>query len=137
MAAALLMSSVAQAQNTQLERDAQALTSAMVAAFKADPASVAKFYTDDASILGGGQRAVGREQIDAYWRGATMFADWKLEVLEVGGDGASPWMRGRSTLQGKSGRTMVTEFVGLLKRQPDGTLKFYVDMYVAASPGMR
>jgi hypothetical protein len=32
---------------------------------------------------------------------------------------------------------MVTEFVGLLKRQPDGTLKFYVDMYVAASPGMR
>lgn len=119
-----------------LKQEAEALTSAMVAAFKADPGSVAKFYADDASILGGGQRAVGREQIDAYWRGATMFTDWKLEVIEVGGDRASPWVRGRSTLQGKSGRTMVTEFVGLLRRQPDGTLKFYVDMFVAASQGM-
>jgi hypothetical protein len=27
---------------------------------------------------------------------------------------------------------MVTEFIGLLRRQPDGTLRFYVDMYVAA-----
>ena len=132
---ALLLGSTAHAQVT-LQQEAEALTSAMVAAFKADPSSVAKYYADDASILGGGQRAVGREQIDAYWRGATMFADWKLEVLEVGGDGASPWVRGRSTLQGKSGRTMVTEFVGLLKRQPDGKLRFYVDMYVAAAPGM-
>jgi ketosteroid isomerase-like protein len=135
MAVALLMGSAAHAQS-QLKQDAEALTSAMIAAFKADPASVAKYYTNDASILGGGQRAVGREQIDAYWRGATMFADWKLEVLEVGGESTSPWIRGRSTLQGKSGRTMVTEFVGLLKRQPDGKLKFYVDMYVAAAPGM-
>ena len=109
---------------------------AMVAALKADPASVARFYTDDASILGGGQRHVGREQIDQYWRSATMFADWKLEVLEVGGDATTPWMRGRSTLLGKSGRTMVTEFVGLLKRQPDG-LKFYVDMFVMAEPMRR
>ena len=107
----------------------------MTAAFKADPASVARFYTDDASIMGGGQRSVGREQIDRYWRDATMFADWTLEVLEVGGDGPSPWVRGRSTLHGRSGRSMVTEFVGLLKRQPDGRLRFYVDMYVAASPG--
>ena len=133
--AMLLVSRVSHAQSP-LKQEAEALTSAMVAAFKADPASVAKFYTDDASILGGGQRAVGREQIDAYWRGATMFADFKLEVIEVGGEGATPWVRGRSTLQGKSGRTMVTEFVGLLKRQTDGKLKFYVDMFVAASPGM-
>ena len=61
-----------------------------------------------------------------------MFTDWKLEVLEVG-EGPRPWVRGRSTLQGRSGRTMVTEFVGLLKRQPDG-LKFYLDMFVAAAP---
>jgi hypothetical protein len=61
-----------------------------------------------------------------------------LEVLEVGGEGSSsPWVRGRSTLQGESGRTMVTEFIGLLKRQADGTLKFYVDMYVSAGAPLR
>jgi ketosteroid isomerase-like protein len=128
--------SPAGAQQTPLRQEVESLLTAMVAAFKAEPASVARFYSDDASIMGGGGRHVGREQIDKYWREATMFADWKLEVLEVGGDGPMPWVRGRSTLYAKSGRTMVTEFVGLLKRQPDG-LKFYVDIYVAASPGMR
>jgi ketosteroid isomerase-like protein len=134
LVAAATLSSTAQTQHA-LRPEVEALMTSMVTAFKTDPASVAKFYTDDASILGGGGRYVGREQIDQYWRDATMFADWKLEVLEVG-DGPSPWVRGRSTLHGKSGRVMVTEFVGLLKRQPDG-LKFYVDMFVAASPGMR
>lgn len=109
--------------------------SGMTAALNTDPGSVAQFYTDDATIMGGGTRHAGRQEIDRYWRDATMFQDWKLEVLEVGGDGASPWVRGRSTLHGSSGRTMVTEFVGLLRRQPDNRLKFYVDIFVAASPG--
>jgi ketosteroid isomerase-like protein len=117
---------------TPLRQEAESLLSSMVASFKADPASVARFYTDDARIMGGGARYVGREQIDRYWREATMFADWKLEVLEVGSGEPTPWVRGLSTLHGKSGRTMTTEFIGLLRRQPDGTLKFYVDMYVAA-----
>lgn len=117
-----------------LRAEIEALNAAMVAALKADPPSVARFYTDDASILGGGGRYVGRAQIDQYWADATMFADWTLEVLEVGGDAASPWVRGRSTLVGRSGRRMVTEFVGILKRQPAGDLKYYVDMYVAAGP---
>jgi hypothetical protein len=39
-------------------------------------------------------------------------------------------------LQGQSGRRMETDYIGILRRQPDGSLKFYVDMYVAASPGM-
>jgi ketosteroid isomerase-like protein len=132
-AATIALPAHAQQSSAALRHDVEALMTAMVAALKADPASVAKFYTDDASILGGGERYVGREQIDQYWRRATMFADWKLEVLEVGGDGPTPWMRGRSTLLGTSGRTMVTEFVGLLKRRPDG-LKFYVDMFVMAEP---
>lgn len=93
-----------------------------------------KFYADDATIVGGGQRGHGRAEIDRYWASATMFADWKLEVTEVGGDGSTPWVRGTSTLVAKSGRTMVTEFIGLLKRQPDGNLRCYVDMYVAAPP---
>ena len=127
-----LFDSNAPKQQSPLRQEVDKLLQAMTTAFKSSPESVAKFYTDDAKILGGGQRAEGRAQIDVYWRNATMFADWKLEVLEVGGDSATPWVRGRSTLHGKSGRVMVTEFVGLLKRGPDG-LKFYVDMFVAAA----
>jgi ketosteroid isomerase-like protein len=131
-----LFAVAASAQPSPLHKEVETLFTAMTAALKADPASVARYYTDDASIMGGGQRYAGRVQIDQYWREATMFADWKLEVIEVG-DGAAPWVRGRSTLHGKSGRVMATEFVGLLKRQSDGSLRFYLDMYDAASPGMR
>ena len=125
------------AQAKPLREEVEALNAAMVAALKKDPATVARFYTDDASILGGGSRYVGRAEVDQYWREATMFADWTLEVIEVGGDGQTPWVRGRSTLLGKSGRRMATEYIGLLKRGPDGQLRFYVDMFVAASAGMR
>jgi ketosteroid isomerase-like protein len=137
LVAASLIATSAHAQQLTVLQEVDALFGSMVAAFKSDPASVAKFYSDDASILGGGQRSVGREEIDQYWKsGAAMFADWKLEVIEVG-EGPSPWVRGRSTVVGKSGSSMTTEFVGLLKRQPDGRLKFYVDMYVAAGPMRR
>jgi ketosteroid isomerase-like protein len=128
----ILGSAAPVAAQSSLRQETEELLTAMVAAFKADPSRVATFYTDDATIVGGGQRAVGRAAIDRYWASATMFADWKLELTEVGGAGATPWVRGTSTLVGRSGRTMVTEFIGLLRRQPDGTLRFYVDMYVAA-----
>ena len=137
LVAASLIATSARAQQPSIRQEVDALLGAMVSAFKADPASVASFYTDDASILGGGQRSVGREQIDQYWKnGAAMFADLKLEVIEVG-EGPSPWVRGRSTVFGKSGSQMTAEFIGLLKRQRDGRLKFYVDMFVAAGPMRR
>jgi hypothetical protein len=37
----------------------------MMSAFRDQPASVARFYTDDARILGGGRRHGGTEQIRA------------------------------------------------------------------------
>ncbi|MEX2153072.1 MAG: nuclear transport factor 2 family protein [Gemmatimonadaceae bacterium] len=139
--AAVLVATLApqvHAQDKALRQEIDALHAGMVAAFKTDPATLARFYADDASILGGGGRYVGRTQVDQYWReGSSMIAEWNLEVLEVGGDTTTPWVRGRSTMLGKSGRRMVTEYIGLLKRQPDGQLRFYVDMYVAASPGPR
>lgn len=122
------------ADSASLRREIEQLHERMVAALKQDPASVARFYTDDAQIVGGGARHVGREQIDRYWAGGAMFADWKLETLEVGGSADAPWMHGRSTLTGKSGRTMATEFVGVLRRGADGTLKYYIDLYTGA-PG--
>jgi hypothetical protein len=85
--------------------------------------------------MGGGARSVGREQVDRYWREGPRATDWTLEVLEVGGDAQSPWVRGRSTLASTSGRRMATDYVGILKRGSDGQLRFYVDMFVGA-PGM-
>lgn len=120
------------AQSGTLEQEVRALHVAMVGAYKRDPASVARFYTDDASIMGGGARALGREQVDRYWREGPGGAEWTLEVLEVGGDAKSPWVRGRSTLASPSGRRMVTDYVGILKRGSDGQLRFYIDIYVSA-----
>ena len=120
------------ADTAALRAEIEALNASMVSAFKKEPSSVARYYHDDARILGGGTRATGRQQVDAYWAGATMFADWKLEVIQVGGHRDHPWLLGRSTLTGKSGRTMVTDFVGVLRRGPDGALRYLVDMYTAA-----
>ena len=121
----------ATSQPATIRQEVETLHAAMVDAFKRDPASVAQYYTDDATIMGGGARSVGREQVDRYWREGPK-AEWTLEVLEVGGDSQSPWVRGRSTLAGSGGRRMVTEYVGILKRGSDGRLRFYVDMYVAS-----
>ena len=124
---------------TALRQEIESLHRAMVAAFRQDPATVARFYTDDASILGGGSRSVGREEVSRYWASSPKGAEWTLEVLEVGGDSQSPWVRGRSTLAGQGGRRFVTDYVGILKRGADGQLRFYVDMSVgaagAATPG--
>jgi len=123
------------AQAGTLEQEVRALHTAMVTTYKRDPVSVARFYTDDATIMGGGIRAVGREQVERYWRDGPGGAEWTLEVLEVGSDSTSPWVRGRSTLARPGGQRMVTEYVGILKRGGDGQLRFYVDMFVAA-PGV-
>jgi ketosteroid isomerase-like protein len=112
-----------------LHSEIAALDAEMVAAFKRDPSSVAAFYTNDAAIIGGGQRYQGRAAVDAYWKGATMFRDWTLEVIEIGGTHDAPWQYGRSVLTSSSGRAMETYFVGLLRRQSSGELKFQVDVF--------
>ncbi|MCA1585474.1 MAG: nuclear transport factor 2 family protein [Acidobacteria bacterium] len=120
-----------------LRAEVEALNAAMVSAFKTNPATVADFYSDDARIMGGGQAYQGRQEIAAYWAQATMFVDWTLEIIEVGGSSDAPWQLGRSVLTGKSGRTMETHFVGILERQPDGRLKFKLDMFTQASAKVR
>jgi hypothetical protein len=117
---------------TSLRDEVESLFDSMVRALREDPKSVAAFYTDDAVIAGGGGRWTGRTEIDRYWREATNFADWRLEVIDVGGEADRPWVQGRSTLRPRTGEPMVTEFVGLLERGQEGRLRFRVDMYVAA-----
>ncbi|MDQ3518904.1 MAG: S41 family peptidase [Gemmatimonadota bacterium] len=137
------------AQSTPAQADLRAeverANQAMVTAFdRGDFLAVARFYTDDARIIGpGGQRISGRDAINAYWTsmsaGGGEGRAWKLEVLEVGGDAATPFQVGRSTLSssGAGGRReMVSEFIGIWKRQPTGELKLYIDIWhPAASTG--
>jgi ketosteroid isomerase-like protein len=117
-----------------LKQQVEALHTAMVAAFTKDPASTARYYTDDAGVAGGGMRIVGREGVDRYWKSIPPGSTWKLEVLDVGGIPEAPWVHGRSTLG-----SFVTEFIGLLQRGVDGQLRFRVDAYAGgpatAQPG--
>ena len=126
LALALAIPSTLLAQD--LKKQVEDLHAAMVAAFTADPASTARFYTDDAGVVGGGMRVVGRAAIDNYWKSIGAGSTWKLEVLEVGGIPEAPWVHGQSTLT-SSGRLSVTEYIGLLQRGTDNQLRFRIDAY--------
>jgi ketosteroid isomerase-like protein len=112
-----------------MRKSIDSLHAAMVAAFTADAASTAEFYADDAAIVGGGMRVTGRDAVNTYWKGISPGSTWQLEVLDVGGTPDSPWVHGRSTLKSGSGRTSITEYIGLLQRGVDGQLRFRIDAY--------
>ncbi|HZI29952.1 MAG TPA: serine hydrolase [Gemmatimonadaceae bacterium] len=115
-----------------LRAEVDSLHAAMVAAFKQDPASVSRFYTDDAVIQGMGRRLKGRAQVDEYWRQFTSARDWSLEILEFGGTRDSPWLLGRSTLVSSSGMRQATDYAGVLERGADGKLRYRLDFYTRA-----
>lgn len=124
----------------RIRQEMNATNAAMTAAFnRGDHLAAARFYTDDAQIIGpGGLRVVGRDAVDRYWTSIPRGATWTLELLDAGGGPDSPWQLGRSTLvaPSRSGsgltNTSIVDFVGIYRRQPDGSLKLYVDMYVPA-----
>ena len=122
-----------------VRRQVDSLHAAMVAAFASEPASTARFYADDAAVVGGRMRVTGRADVDAYWKSIPPGATWKLDVLDVGGSAEVPWVHGRSTLTSASGRVSLTEYIGLLQRGADGQLRFRTDAYAfgdgKASPG--
>lgn len=70
----------------------------------------------------------GRQSINAYWAGTRGYTDWKLEVIEVGSY-ESPWLLGRSTLSGQNQRESKVDYLAVLKRMPDNSLRYYIDMY--------
>jgi ketosteroid isomerase-like protein len=113
-----------------LKAEIDSLNAKMTAAFAKDPGSVAAYYTDDALVSGGGQRFQGRAAVDGYWKGTTGFTGWTLETLDVGGPANAPWYYGKSVLTGTGGRTSVVHYVGLLRRDSSGELKFRADMFV-------
>jgi ketosteroid isomerase-like protein len=137
LAVAILVGSftVVQADPAEPRREIEATNKAMTVAFeRGDLAAVARFYADDARIIGPGSKAVqDRKAVDEYWLRIKNGKSWKLEVLEVGGSLDQPWQLGRSTLvttaNGKD-QTSIVDFILLWRRQKDGKLKIYVDMYV-------
>jgi ketosteroid isomerase-like protein len=121
-----------------IRQEIERVNAAMTAAFnRGDYLAAARFYTDDAQIIGDGVRVVGREAVDRYWTSIPRGATWTLDVLDAGGGSSSPWQLGRSTLvmPSRSGdgrtHTSIVDFVGIYRRQSDGSLKLAIDMYVA------
>ena len=134
LAAVLLAPAALYAQRTTLRQEIDSLNRAMEQAFaKGDMAAVAKFYADDAKLMGPrGADISGRAAIDRYWQEIKGAKSWKLEVIEVGGDRTTAYQVGRSTLVTASGggdRTSVSRFVVIWKRQPDGRLRIALDFY--------
>lgn len=130
----LLFPAAAEAQRHDLRREIDSLNRAMEQAFATrDMLAVARFYADDAKLMGPrGNDVTGREAIDRYWAGIRNAKSWKLEVLEVGGDRNTAYQVGRSTLvTGGSGgdRVSTSRFVVIWKRQPDGQFKMTLDFY--------
>ncbi|MDQ3257662.1 MAG: DUF4440 domain-containing protein [Acidobacteriota bacterium] len=100
---------------------------------RGDLPGVARFYADDATILfHRGLKIQGRQGIDAYWTGIKGAKDWKLDVIEVGGNRDEAYQLGKSSftseVDGKVS-TYTCDFVAVWKRQKDGALKIYVDIY--------
>jgi len=115
-----------------LRAEIDALHAEMMAAFREQPANVARYYTADARILGGGRRYSGIDETRAYWSQVPAGARWELEIAEVGGSSEEPWVLGRSTLGRPGGPSMAVDYVAILRRGGDGRLKYHIDMFTAA-----
>jgi ketosteroid isomerase-like protein len=117
-----------------LRAEVEAINRQMEEAFnRKDMLAVAKYYADDARMIGPrGQEVRGRAAIDAYWLGVHGPKTWRLEAFDIGGSRDEMYQFGRSTLiqAGTAGdRMSVANFVVIWKRGPDGQLRISLDFY--------
>lgn len=117
-----------------LKTEIEAVNRDMEIAFgRKDLLAVAKFYADDARLIGPrGQEVRGREAIDAYWANVRNPKSWRLEAFDIGGSLNEAYQFGRSTLVQENAtgdRTSVTDFVVIWKRGSDGRWKIALDFY--------
>jgi len=131
---AFLVESESEAEKAALRREIVEANRRMVETMKrGDLPGVARFYADDATILfHQGQKIQGRQAVDTYWTSIKGAKDWKLDVIEVGGSLDEAYQIGKSSftsvMNGKE-NTYTCDFVAVWKRQKDGALKIYVDIY--------
>jgi uncharacterized protein (TIGR02246 family) len=117
-----------------LNAEIEAVNREMEIAFRRkDLLAVAKFYADDARLIGPrGQEVRGRAAIDAYWANVRNPKSWRLEAFDIGGSATEAYQFGRSTLvqeDSTGDRTSVTDFVVIWKRGSDGKWKIALDFY--------
>ena len=118
-----------------LRTEVERLNRDMVAAFmQGDLAGVARFYADDARIIGPRRRTIaGRAAIDEFWTSIRGPREWRLTVVEVGGSRNEAYQVGVSSLtsEDNEGRvsTYVSDFVVLWKRDGNGRLRIHLDLY--------
>ena len=96
------------------------------------PALVASFYDDEASLLpSGAAQVTGGKAILDFWRDliGQGVVDHKLELLEVGADETLAFQRGRWSAAAVNAAGERQEFSGnvhlLYRRQADGSWKLY------------
>jgi uncharacterized protein (TIGR02246 family) len=113
------------------------------AAGAGDAAGVAANYVADAQLMPPNQASLrGREAIQKFWTGLLEAYQlrFKVEADEVEGRGDLAYARGHYTLdgtpKGKGGAPIHDEgkFLEILRRQPDGTWRYAVDMYSSNLP---
>lgn len=134
--AAMAQTEAAAGKQSEMASVAQQIEAAnrrMEEAFKRkDLSAVAGFYADDATMFSPrGQKIHGRAAIDRYWTSIREPQDWKLQVVEIGGDRETVYQVGKSTLTAGPGKQnpYVCDFVLIWKRQTDGTYRIHVDIY--------
>ncbi|MBA2301886.1 MAG: beta-lactamase family protein [Acidobacteria bacterium] len=120
-----------QTPSTGLRGEVEALHAEMMSAFRDQPANAARYYTEDARILGGGRRYNGTEQVRTYFSQVATGATWTLEIVDVGGSAAEPWVLGRSTLGRAGTQGMTVDYLAVLRRGADGRLRYHIDMFTA------
>jgi uncharacterized protein (TIGR02246 family) len=118
-------------------------TAFVTAADAGDAAGLAALYLADASLMPPNAATVqGREGIQKFW-GAFVDAyriSLTLTADEAEGHGDLAYSRGRYTLdltpkaKGAAPEHDVGKFLEILRRQPDGTWRYAVDMYSSDLP---
>lgn len=118
--------------STGLRGEVEMLHAEMMSAFRERPANAARYYTDDARILGGGRRYQGTGEVLAYFSQVPPMAEWTLEIVDVGGSRDAPWVLGRSTLARAGTPGTTVDYLAILRRDADGRLRYYIDMFTAS-----
>jgi ketosteroid isomerase-like protein len=117
-----------------LRREIAARFDTLLAAFRRDdPRAMAAVFAEDGTIRGPQEvRAHGRDAIERYWLSRPRAQAWEIEILEIGGGTDAPWTHARSIrmvpVEGRTERR-ITEFIVVWKRDRDGVLRIYLDLY--------
>ena len=113
------------------------------AAAAGDAAGLAAMYLPDAHLMPPNAPSIqGRDAVQKFWAGFTDAYQLRIDVSadEIEGRGDLAYARGRYTLdatpKGKGGAPDRDQgkYLEILRRQPDGTWRYAVDMYSSDLP---